>query len=234
MSHLRSFQGGPQSTLSQKLLHEVASAKVCLLSPAKKSTYDAQLRQFLAAARPTMSAPNQANARARPVAGTQAPVSELSEFATTWDTDKVKTSRKSKRATKRRPFPVWLAIPAATTAILAAVLVVSLMKRSGRDSKTEPTLLAARYETKAPSSGKRSASQQKVRKPVVGQEGSESVPDDTRTENPRGRNQQQGVESVAPAVVEEAPMVFPQKACSTVMSGNRPSRGRTGRPPIRR
>ena len=36
MAHLRTYQAGKQSDLSQKLLNEVAAAKVCLLKPAKK------------------------------------------------------------------------------------------------------------------------------------------------------------------------------------------------------
>lgn len=43
MSQIRTFQTGPHSELSQKLLNEIATAKVCLLSPEKKAQYDAQL-----------------------------------------------------------------------------------------------------------------------------------------------------------------------------------------------
>jgi len=50
MTHLRSFQAGQHADLSQKLLNEVATAKLCLLSPEKRATYDAQLRQESAAA----------------------------------------------------------------------------------------------------------------------------------------------------------------------------------------
>jgi len=40
MSHLRTFQTGPYAHLSQKLLNEVAAAKVCLLNAKKKAAYD--------------------------------------------------------------------------------------------------------------------------------------------------------------------------------------------------
>lgn len=49
MAHVRSFQTGPYSELSQKILNEIAGAKVCLLNPEKKAQYDAQLRTQLAA-----------------------------------------------------------------------------------------------------------------------------------------------------------------------------------------
>jgi hypothetical protein len=54
MSHLRTYQTGPHSALSQKLLNEVTAAKLCLLDTQKKTEYDATLRRRLEAAqRPT-------------------------------------------------------------------------------------------------------------------------------------------------------------------------------------
>ena len=46
MGHLRTFQSGKHSPLSQRLLNEVATAKICLLTPAKKAAYDEQLRRL--------------------------------------------------------------------------------------------------------------------------------------------------------------------------------------------
>ncbi len=44
MSHLRSFQTGAHAALSQKLLNEVAAAKLCLLDAARRAAYDQALR----------------------------------------------------------------------------------------------------------------------------------------------------------------------------------------------
>ena len=44
MSHVRTFQAGKHSAESQRLLNELAAAKVCLLNPGKKAAYDARLR----------------------------------------------------------------------------------------------------------------------------------------------------------------------------------------------
>jgi formylglycine-generating enzyme required for sulfatase activity len=44
MAHLRTFQAGKHGALSQKILNEVAAAKICLLTPQKKAAYDNQLR----------------------------------------------------------------------------------------------------------------------------------------------------------------------------------------------
>jgi len=53
MAHVRTFQSGPHSADSQKLLKELAAARVCLLDPAKKARYDAEFRRRAAACRPS-------------------------------------------------------------------------------------------------------------------------------------------------------------------------------------
>jgi len=44
MAHVRTFQTGKRSSESQKLLNELATAKICLLNPGKKAEYDIELR----------------------------------------------------------------------------------------------------------------------------------------------------------------------------------------------
>jgi hypothetical protein len=59
MVHVRTFQVGKYSALSQRLLNELSAARVCLLDPAKKAAYDDQLRTQMAVAvrRPVAVAP---------------------------------------------------------------------------------------------------------------------------------------------------------------------------------
>ena len=52
MAHLRSFQLGAYADWSQRLLNEVAAARVTLLNPEKKRAYDAHLAPLLAASPP--------------------------------------------------------------------------------------------------------------------------------------------------------------------------------------
>lgn len=54
MVHLRSFQTGQHATASQKLLNEVAAAKLCLLRPDKKAAYDARLKSRVGQAMATL------------------------------------------------------------------------------------------------------------------------------------------------------------------------------------
>ena len=44
MMHLRTLHTGEHAALSQRLLNEVAAARICLLNPDKKAAYDEQLR----------------------------------------------------------------------------------------------------------------------------------------------------------------------------------------------
>ncbi len=52
MAHLRTFQTGRHGGESQRLLNEVAAARICLLNSAKKAAYDQQLRDTLQARQP--------------------------------------------------------------------------------------------------------------------------------------------------------------------------------------
>lgn len=52
MGHVRTFQRGHHSALSQQILNELAAARVCLLARDKKLAYDAELRASLAPAPP--------------------------------------------------------------------------------------------------------------------------------------------------------------------------------------
>ena len=50
IAHVRRYALGQHQALSQKILNELATAKVCLLNPDKKQLYDATLRQAEASA----------------------------------------------------------------------------------------------------------------------------------------------------------------------------------------
>ena len=47
MAHIRTFQGGKYSDLSQKILNELSAARVTLLNDEKRRAYDEQLRAKL-------------------------------------------------------------------------------------------------------------------------------------------------------------------------------------------
>ncbi len=47
MTHIRTYQNGPNGDISQQLLNELARARRCLLSPDKKAEYDGEIRASL-------------------------------------------------------------------------------------------------------------------------------------------------------------------------------------------
>ncbi|MBI1900739.1 MAG: LamG domain-containing protein [Planctomycetia bacterium] len=57
MAHVQTYKTGKHSALSQKVLNELAAAKICLLAKAKKAAYDLALKARLAAAAPVPPAP---------------------------------------------------------------------------------------------------------------------------------------------------------------------------------
>src|SRR5688572_4021788 len=49
MRHIQTFKTGQHSAHSQTLLNEIAAARLCLLSPARKAAYDSQLQSTIPA-----------------------------------------------------------------------------------------------------------------------------------------------------------------------------------------
>jgi hypothetical protein len=56
MAHVRKFQMGPRAEYTQQLLNELAAAKLCLLDPNTKASYDAGLQRLQAGPQGTASA----------------------------------------------------------------------------------------------------------------------------------------------------------------------------------
>src|SRR5580692_8870129 len=47
MLFIKSLSSGPNATVGEGLLNQVAAARLCLLNPAKRGAYDNALRQYL-------------------------------------------------------------------------------------------------------------------------------------------------------------------------------------------
>ncbi|HVW38675.1 MAG TPA: hypothetical protein VHB99_15280, partial [Pirellulales bacterium] len=84
MAHVRTFQTGQNSALSQRILNELSAAKLCLLNPQQKAEYDRQLQAKLLSAAPAPVAaqpqpsPQPVPVPAPVVVAPQAPASVLS------------------------------------------------------------------------------------------------------------------------------------------------------------
>lgn len=57
MTHIRTFQNGPQAPASQRILNELSAAKLRLLDPVKRQEYDAELRRATEVPRAIPAAP---------------------------------------------------------------------------------------------------------------------------------------------------------------------------------
>ena len=72
MVYLRTFQTGAHVQLGQRLLNEIAQARLCLLSKTKKAEYDAALKKKTAGAQP----PTAVQPPARPIPQARRPAPE--------------------------------------------------------------------------------------------------------------------------------------------------------------
>ncbi|HET6880438.1 MAG TPA: NPCBM/NEW2 domain-containing protein [Pirellulales bacterium] len=125
MAHVRSFQTGQNSALSQQILNELAAARVCLLSPEKKARYDATLR----AQQPDDRLP------ATPAEKAEPPPLVVPSRTTT------------ATARRRQTLPRWL-LPAGAATLLILLAALLLLVRGGK----QPPTLVTSSENKAKSS----------------------------------------------------------------------------------
>ena len=128
MTMLRSMQTGKQSAWSQKLLNEVAQAKVCLLEPRRKTAYDALLRDQAAAAAASAAA-RPAGPRPRP--STQDLTEDAAWLALQYEAQPAPASRVVKPAAPRRRLsPVVIAVSAAVASVVVIVSLLVLLKET--------------------------------------------------------------------------------------------------------
>jgi WD40 repeat protein len=123
MLMLRTFQAGPRSKESQKILNQISAAKVCLLDPNKKAAYDRQLGAAAKVAGDSMPA---ARAAAKPAARRKNPepavATPVPQIVVTSDT----------RPTIDRPAPqrpAWqnpVVVGSAIAAVLALIIISAI------------------------------------------------------------------------------------------------------------
>lgn len=127
MGHVRTFQTGPHSALSQKLLNEISAARVCLLNPAQKAEYDARLKAKLAESEARLQARLASQAAPPAAVPVAMPVPQNSpaiEFTAP------SAPRRAARRKKKSPLPAF----AAGGAALLAVVVIAVALRRGGDA----------------------------------------------------------------------------------------------------
>jgi len=138
MGHLRTYQGGRHSDLSQKLLNEVAAAKVCLLRPQQKAAYDKELKAL--AADRTTPQPAPAGESPRPAPMPRRPTGAVPEI------DFSRASRAASHKKTAWQLPAAIATGAVVVLALLVVLILSRDKPQAAhdDEKNRPKAEAAR------------------------------------------------------------------------------------------
>ncbi len=128
MGHLRNYQSGEHAELCQKLLNEVAAARVCLLAPEKKAAYDRELRELTKAQRKALP-------KARPVEAEATQTSAQSELdsglAGLFDKTLNKPRVAAARVSNQRRHTQMAASAAIVFVGLVALVVVVFWARSG-------------------------------------------------------------------------------------------------------
>ena len=143
MTHVRAFQTGKRSQLSQNILNEIAGARVCLLSPEKKAAYDGQLQGDL---------PPSAPPRIRPPE--MAPVSEPNG-AFVWagaagDAEPGLSglrTHSAPRFSRRKDRTVWMLWGAAGLMIVLAVVLVLVALQRKPEPVTPPPVVPSPSDT---------------------------------------------------------------------------------------
>jgi hypothetical protein len=144
MAHLRSFSAGERAGIAQKLLNEVAAARVCLLDAAKKAEYDARLRAALMPAKapvtPPMAVPpsvrpawKHAPIPAAPVAPPSAPLSA----GPSRPTDAAPLAVGAGALRRRKSAPPIVPIVVVGLLVVGCIVALNAMNSSSSDPDTK-------------------------------------------------------------------------------------------------
>ncbi len=140
MGHLRGFAAGKHSKLSQKLLNEVAAARVRLLNAEKKAAYDEQLReQLVESAVAVPRAVSVVSSVAAPRSEVEAPLADFDPAVA------IHTEHGKHHVPNRGVPPVFLAVGGVAALLLLGALVWWLAGAGASQSGgLEPSPIALR------------------------------------------------------------------------------------------
>jgi hypothetical protein len=161
MAHVRHYQAGPYAGLSQRILNELASARLCLLNPEKRLTYDHALRMRLssrvAAAIPV--SPPALPTRMAVAAGVPAnPTAVPLDFVEEGEAHRMLTHRRGRRERSSLGLLVGL------SAIVLAAVAMAFFVRTARQHQ-HVTIEPVDDETDEPSESQTSGENSNISKP---------------------------------------------------------------------
>ena len=118
MAHVRTFQNGKHSKVSQQILNELSAAKRCLLVSEKKIDYDAKLKDHLTPANTNIPTPQSTPPPSSPVQQVPPPPSQP-----TGDPVQIRSRRSSAARRHRRKQRKSSAIPMLLGIIVTAIVI---------------------------------------------------------------------------------------------------------------
>ncbi|MFP6650114.1 MAG: hypothetical protein VB817_11660 [Pirellulaceae bacterium] len=119
MSHVRTFQGGPHAAISQQLLNELSTVRLCLLDEEQKQVYDEQLQARLSATHSSQDLP----VATQEIATGQLPVAqEVAEVYTPHQAPRRSRRRRQRRHAKASRL-AWTVVLYVVLALLVCVSV---------------------------------------------------------------------------------------------------------------
>ena len=143
MAQIKSYQTGKYGAVSQKLLNEIAAAKVCLLKPEKKAEYDRRLRAHLQQKAAAKEKPllQVAQVQSPPIAQAvtaaaqyDAGLSFLDDFATPPARMTARTATKTKKSNWLVPTMIGVV----AVALAGGAIGVYIYAGGGRDELNHP------------------------------------------------------------------------------------------------
>lgn len=193
MGHVRTYQTGQHSDLSQKILNEIAKAKVCLLNPDKKASYDDQLRSKrqnqrrrdppLTQAAPLAQVAPLRRAKAASIEPAPTVANEAGPLPIVTSSDPLRRGSASRGAQPAWKSPLAIAAACGTFGLLIIIVVVVSTQTSRQDpQKVAQTEVNSVVEKKP--QPKRSGRDRKGDSPPV-ERRSEEDPDPTEFDPPK-------------------------------------------------
>lgn len=146
MAHVRTFQGGEHANLSQQLLNELSTARICLLNVEQKQVYDEELEARLPGEPSAMedvplATPVPASSPlpvAQQVSPTRPPAPAPSGASTSSSRQRTRSRRRRQQRSARTSQLAWiLVLVAIVTLLVAIVLGISLFKGKSKESDKE-------------------------------------------------------------------------------------------------
>jgi hypothetical protein len=206
MAHVRSFQTGKNSDLSQMVLNEIAAARVCLLNTEKKEQYDLQLRSQLTQVNAPPVLPKPLSATPKPASPEAEPAEPPNPETAGLDFIPANANGNpliAQNARKQRLFRAF-AVAAAVLVLVSITLAVIVSRNFLRDSSNPDDVAAKTQSGNETPKGKTPSSEEKEPLPK------DNAPSKTAPVSPPNGTVKKPIEPIPIPAIKEKPKPRPK------------------------